>query len=346
VLGVAKIATVKVIPGMQQGQFSAVAAIASRSLDRAKEAAAALGIPKAYGSYEALLEDPDVDAIYNPLPNHLHVSWSIRAAEHGKHVLCEKPIALSAAEARQLLEVRDRTGVKMQEAFMVRTHPQWLRARAIVREGRVGEIRAMTGAFSYFNNDPLNIRNVPAMGGGALMDIGCYLVNTSRFIFGREPGRAMGVIDRDPVMQIDRLTSMILDYGGAHLVGTCSMQMVPFQQIQIFGTRGRIEIVIPFNAPPDRPCRIVVDTGADLFGGGQEHVDFPTCNQYTIQGDLFSRAILDNADVPEPLEDSVRNMEWIEAVFRSADAGQWQTPGEAPRQETEKPPRSPEIVRK
>ena len=325
VLGVARIATVKVIPAMQEGQFSTVTAIASRDAGKARQAADHLGIPKAYGSYGELLADPEIDAVYNPLPNDLHVPWSIRAAEHGKHVLCEKPIALSAAEARQLLSVRDRTGVRMQEAFMIRTHPQWLAARALVGEGRIGDIRAMTGAFSYYNDDPSNIRNIPAMGGGALMDIGCYLVNTSRFIFGREPDRVMGAIDRDPALQIDRLTSVILDYGGAHLVGTCSTQMVPYQQVQILGTRGRIEIAIPFNAPPDRPCEVVFDAGADLFGGGRERLTFPVCNQYTIQGDLFSRAVLDGTEVPEPLEDAVRNMECIEAVFRSAETGTWES---------------------
>jgi predicted dehydrogenase len=325
VLGVAKIATVKVIPAMQQGQFSTVTAIASRDLAKAQQAAAALGIAKAYGSYEALLDDPEIDAVYNPLPNHLHVPWSIRAAERGKHVLCEKPIALSAREARELLAARDRTGVKMQEAFMVRTHPQWLAARALVRDGRIGELRAMLGGFSYFNDDPSNIRNQPEIGGGALMDVGCYLVNTSRFVFGREPLRAMGAIDRDPAMKTDRLTSMILDYGGAHLVGTCSTQMVPYQQVQILGTRGRIEIPIPFNAPPDRPCEIILDTGADLFGGSRSRTEIPTCNQYTIQGDLFSQAILTNGEVPEPLEDAVRNMEWIEAIVASAGDGGWVT---------------------
>jgi predicted dehydrogenase len=323
VLGVAKIATVKVIPAMQQGVRSVVTAIASRDRARAEQAAATLGLAKAYGSYEALLADPEIDAIYNPLPNHLHVPWSIRAAEAGKHVLCEKPIALSATEARELVAARDRTGVKLQEAFMVRSHPQWLAARAFVREGRIGEVRAMTGAFSYFNDDPSNIRNQPSIGGGALMDVGCYLVNTSRFIFGRDPQRVLGAVDRDPALGTDRLTSMILDYDGAHLVGTCSTQQVPFQQIQILGTRGRIQISIPFNAPPDRPCAIVMDTGADLFGGGQEIVSFPICNQYTLQGDLFSAAILDGMDVPEPLEDSVRNMEVIEAVFASAAQDRW-----------------------
>ncbi|MGH9309897.1 MAG: Gfo/Idh/MocA family protein [Vicinamibacterales bacterium] len=326
VLGVAKIATVKVVPAMQQGQFSTVTAIASRDPERARQAAQALGIAKSYGSYDALLDDPDIDAVYNPLPNHLHVPWSIRAAERGKHVLCEKPIALSADEARQLLAVRDRTGVKMQEAFMVRTHPQWLKARALVRDGHIGELRGMLGAFSYFNDDPANIRNMPEIGGGALMDVGCYLVNTSRFIFDGEPRRVVAAVDRDPAMRTDRVTSLILDYGSAHLVGTCSTQMVPYQQVQIFGTRGRIEIRIPFNAPPDRPCEVFLDSGADLFGGGQTRIEVPACNQYTIQGDLFSQAILTNGAVPEPLEDAVRNMEWIEAAFRSAETGAWASP--------------------
>jgi predicted dehydrogenase len=330
VLGAAGIATRKVIPAMQRGSRTVVTAIASRDRSRAQEAARALGIEKAYGSYEELLSDPDVDAVYNPLPNHLHVPWSIKAAEAGKHVLCEKPIALSADEAHELLAVRDRTGVKIQEAFMVRTHPQWQQARALVREGRVGTLRAMLGAFSYYNDDPANIRNVPEMGGGALMDIGCYLVNTSRFILGREPVRVAGTSDHDPNFGTDRLTSMLLDYGGVHLAGTCATQMVPFQRVQIFGTTGVIEIRIPFNAPPDRPCEIFVDTGKDLFGGGQERIEFPVCDQYTIQGDLFSKAILENTDVPEPLEDSVRNMECIEAVFRSARTGRWERPGPEP----------------
>ena len=326
VLGVAGIATRKVIPAMQQGSFSTVAAIASRDAGRAADAAAALGIGKAYGSYEALLDDPEIDAIYNPLPNHLHVPWTIRAAERGKHVLCEKPIALGAAEAQQLLEVRDRTGVKIQEAFMVRSHPQWLMARDLVRHGRIGELRAMIGVFSYFNDDPANIRNMADIGGGALLDIGCYLVNTSRFIFGAEPQRVAGAVVQDPALRIDRLTSMLLEFGDGHLAGTCSTQMVYYQRMQILGTRGVIDIRIPFNAPADRPCEIVVDSGADLFGGGEERIQFPTCNQYTIQGDLFSKAILDNTDVPEPLEDAVRNMECLEAVFRSARTGQWEAP--------------------
>jgi predicted dehydrogenase len=326
VLGVAKIASEKVIPAMQRGQWSEVTAIASRDLAKAQTASNTLGIPKAYGSYEELLADPDVDAVYNPLPNNLHVPWSIQALEHGKHVLCEKPIALTAAEARRLVEARDRTGAKIQEAFMVRTHPQWLKVREIVQRGAIGDLRSMLGAFSYFNRDPANIRNLPAAGGGALMDIGCYLINTARFLYGREPVRVTGAIERDPDMPVDRLTSMLLDFGTGHAVGTCSTQMVAYQRMQILGTTGRIELPIPFNAPPDRPCRILVDNGADLFGGGISHIELDTCNQYTIQGDLFSRAILDNADVPSPIEDAVRNMACIEAIFRSAETNCWEVP--------------------
>ena len=326
VLGAARIATEKVIPAMQRGQWSEVTAIASRNLEKAQAAAAALGIPKAYGSYDELLSDPDIDAIYNPLPNDLHAPWTTKAAERGKHVLCEKPIAMHAAEAAQLLAARDRTGVKIQEAFMVRTHPQWLKVRELLEAGSIGELRAVLGMFSYFNRDPGNIRNIPSAGGGALMDIGCYLINTSRFIYGREPERVLGLVQRDPDMHTDRMTSIMLDFGTGHSTGTCSTQMVFYQRMHIFGTTGRIELPIPFNAPPDRPCRVILDSGADLVGGGITAIDVDTCNQYTIQGDRFSKAILDGSDVPLPLEDAVRNMACIDAIFRSAGTGRWEAP--------------------
>ena len=326
VLGVARIATEKVIPAMQRGEWTEVTAIASRDINKARAAAAKLGIAKAYGAYDELLADPEIDAVYNPLPNDLHVPWTRKAAERGKHVLCEKPIALSADEARTLLDVRERTGVKMQEAFMVRTHPQWLKVRELVAGGAIGELRSMLGEFSYFNRDPSNIRNLPAAGGGALMDVGCYLVNTSRFLFGHEPKRAIGLVDRDPDMGIDRLTSIVLDFGSGHCTGTCSTQLVPYQRMHLFGTSGRIELPIPFNAPPDRPCQIVVDSGADLFGTSASTIEIDTCNQYTIQGDLFSRAILMGEDVPSPLEDAVKNMACIDAIFRSAESGRWEAP--------------------
>ena len=324
VLGVAKIATDKVIPAMKRGTWSEIAAIASRDLTKAKAAAAALGISRAYGSYEELLSDPDIEAIYNPLPNHLHVPWSIRAAESGKHVLCEKPIGLTVEEAQRLLDVRNRTGVKIQEAFMVRVHPQWVATMNLIKEGRIGPVRSVMGYFSYFNADPKNIRNIPEYGGGALMDIGCYLVNTSRLIFGEEPRRVMGMIRRDPDLKTDILTSMILDFPSGQAVGTCSTQVVPYQKVTIFGLYGRIEIEIPVNAPNDRPCRIFVDSGSDIFGGGIERIDFETCDQYRIQGDLFSQSIRENTPGPIPLEDSVNNMKVIAAIFRSAESGRWE----------------------
>ena len=325
-LGVAKIATDKVIPAMMRGRFSTVTAIASRDRAKADAAARRLGVPKAYGSYDELLDDPDVDAIYNPLPNHLHVPWSARAAERGKHVLCEKPIALTAAEARQLVAVRDRTGVKIQEAFMVRTHPQWLRTRELIRGGRIGEVRSILGHFSYFNEDAGNIRNNPEFGGGGLMDIGCYLINTSRFIFDRPPSRLIGLIDRDERFGVDRTASILLDFGVGHAAGTCSTQMAAYQRMHIFGAHGRIEIEIPFNAPIERPSRLFLGGRHDAPGASAEEIQVDTCDQYTIQGDLFSKAILDGTDEAVPLEDAVENMECIEAVFRSADSGCWEAP--------------------
>ena len=326
VLGAANIAVQKVIPAMQRGEWCEIAAIASRDANKAEQAAGDLDIPKAYGSYEDLLADPEIEAIYNPLPNHLHVPWSIRAAEAGKHVLCEKPVALDAHQARKLFEVQARTGVKIGEAFMVRTHPQWLRARELVRAGRIGDLRSIMGFFSYFNRDAANIRNVADWGGGGLMDIGCYPIYTSRFIFEEEPRRVMALLERDPEMHTDRLTSGMLDFPSGQSVFTCSTQLVPYQRMQLFGTTGRIEIEIPFNAPNHRPCHIFVDDGSDLFGAGVETESFPVCDQYTIQGDIFSRAIRGEGEVPVPLEDAIRNMAVIDALVKSAESGRWETP--------------------
>lgn len=326
ILSTANIGLKKVIPAMQRGQYSEVAAIASRDRARAQQAAAALGIPAAYGSYEELLADPEIDAIYNPLPNHLHVPWTLKAAEVGKHVLCEKPFSLTVAEAATLLDVRARTGVKIGEAFMIRSAPQWLRLRALLDEGRIGELRSISGFFSYNNTNPANIRNRIEAGGGALMDIGCYLIHASRFAFAAEPARVVARIERDPNFQTDRLTSAILDFPGGQSIFTCGTQLVPYQRIHFFGTRGRIEIEIPFNAPPDRPTRLFIDDGSDLSGAGIVTETFPVCDQYTLQGDAFSRAILDDTELPVPLEDAIKNMAVIEAVFKSAASGQWESP--------------------
>jgi predicted dehydrogenase len=327
VLSTAAIGLKKVIPGMQKGQFTSIDAIASRDLAKSREAASALGIPTAYGSYEELLADPNIDAIYNPLPNNLHVPWTIKAAEAGKHVLCEKPIGLTTAEAETLLAVRAHTGVKIGEAFMVRLHPQWVRLRQLLKQGRIGELRSVLGFFSYYNVNPENIRNQVDAGGGALMDIGCYLIQASRYAFAQEPKRVVASIDRDPIMHTDRLTSAILEFpGDAQAVFTCSTQLVPYQRIHFLGSKGRIELEVPVNVPPDRPTRLLIDSGADLFGSSITEETFPACDQYTLQGDAFSRAILDDTEVPVPVEDAIRNMAVIDAIFRSASSGQWETP--------------------
>lgn len=326
VLSTANIGLKKVIPAMQLGQDTVVTAIASRDLAKAKEAAGALGIATAYGSYEELLADPKIDAIYNPLPNPLHVPWTVKAAEAGKHVLCEKPLSMTVAEARTLLEVRARTGVKICEAFMIRSFPQWLRLRELLQEGRVGELRSVTGFFSYFNVKPENIRNRVEMGGGGVYDIGCYPIHAARYAFRQEPKRVVALLDRDPQMGTDRLASALLDFNGGQATFTCSTQLIPYQRMQFLGTRGRIELEIPFNAPNDRPTRILIDATGDLAGSGITAETFPAADQYTLQGDAFARAIREDAEVPVPLEDSIGNMAVIEAIFRSAESGQWETP--------------------
>ncbi len=324
VLSTAKIGTQKVIPAMQKGAFSEVAAIASRNLATAKQAAAELGIPKAYGSYEELLADPEIEAIYNPLPNHLHVPWSAKAAEAGKHVLCEKPLALTAAEAQNLIEVRDRAGVLMQEAFMVRHHPQWLRARELVRSGRIGDLRAIQCFFSYMNRDAANIRNLADIGGGAIYDIGCYPVTVSRFLFDSEPTRVVSLIERDPDFKTDRLSSAILDFPAGQASFVCSTQLVPYQRAQIFGTKGRIEIQIPFNAPPDKPCRLFVDDGSELGDVSAQTETFDVTDQYTLQAEVFSHAIRSGEALEFRLENGVQNMRILDALFRSAQKNGWE----------------------
>lgn len=326
ILSTASLVQRRVMPALLQCEQTEVVAIASRSREKAQAFAASSHIPRAYGSYEELLADPEIEVIYNPLPNHLHVPWSIEAARKHKHVLCEKPLSLTVAEARRLLEVRDEYNIKIGEAFMVRTHPQWLRTEELVRSGRIGKLHSAFGYFSYFNVDPANTRNVLEFGGGALYDIGCYPIKTTRFVFGEEPIRVIGCIERDPSFKTDRLTSAILEYPSGQSIFTCSTQIAYYQRMQFLGSEGRVDVEIPFNAPTDRPTRIFIDNGKDLLGTGLTTESFPICNQFTIQADLFSIAVLENKEVPNPLEDAIANMAVIEAVFRSGTSGKWETP--------------------
>ena len=324
VISTAKIGVEKVIPAMQKSRHCKIAAIASRDLALGRKWADKLGIPKAYGSYEELLADKEIEAVYNPLPNHLHVPLSIKAAEAGKHVLCEKPLGLDAKDAQRLVAARDKSGRLIAEAFMVRYHPQWLRAREIVRSGKIGELKAIQGFFSYMLTDASNVRNKADIGGGGLLDIGVYPVVTSRFMFGAEPTRVAAVIERDPVFKTDRLASCLMDFPKGQVSFACSTQLVPYQRMQIFGTSGRIEIQIPFNAPPDRPCRIFTDDGSALGDASAKEEAMPVCDQYTLQGDVIAEAIRTGKALDFPLEDSLANMRIIDALFRAGKSGTWE----------------------
>jgi predicted dehydrogenase len=324
VLGASNFALKVSLPGMISGPLTQVVALASRDIGKARAAAQSLGIAKAYGSYEELLADPEIDIIYNPLPNHMHAEWTARAARAGKHVLCEKPIALNAREAEALIAVQHETGKLISEAFMIRHHPQWRQAKAWIDGGRIGDLVGVQTIFSYFNRDAANIRNRKDVGGGALYDIGCYAVNTSRYLFGREPQRAVALIERDPDFGTDRLTSGLVDYGGAHLTFICSTQAVPYQRVNAFGTKGRIEIEIPFNAPATAPCRIFLDDGSALNGSSAEVTTFPIVNQYHLQSEAFSRAIRTGSPIENGIDVAVGNMRVIDALFRSAAHGGWE----------------------
>lgn len=326
ILGAANIAVRQVIPATQQSSLCTVLAIASRDAEKARSAAESLDIPRAYGSYDELIDDPDVEVIYNPLPNHLHVPWTIRAAETGKHVLCEKPIALTANEARQLADVQKRTGVQIAEAFMVRTHPQWLATRDLVTNGKIGDLRLINGHFTYFRRDPADVRSNPEWGGGALMDIGCYPITMSRWLFGEEPTEVVGQLEVDPDMHIDRVGSALMRFPSGQAAFTFGGQVALHQQMKIFGTRGHITVDVPFNPPADRSTRIVLDDGRDLIGTGAQEFIFAPVNQYTEQATRFAQAVRGTASVAVPVSDAINNMRVIDALFRSAKSKNWETP--------------------
>lgn len=327
ILSTARIGTDKVIPAMQKGRATTVVALASRDGERGRQAAAKLGIPAAYDSYEALLADPSVEAVYNPLPNHLHVPWSIKAMEAGKHVLCEKPVALTAQEAGLLVEAEKRTGKRVAEAFMVRHHPQWLRARALVTDGTIGEARLIRTVFAYSNADPDNIRNQAEIGGGGLYDIGCYAIGTARYLFGAEPLRVIATVERDPVMKVDRLTSGLMEFpGGRQLVFSSATQLGARQNVEILGTKGRLSVTVPFNPDPAKPTELVIDDARDLYAGGAVRESFNPCDAYTVQADAFSEAIRLDTPFAHPIADAVLNMRIIDALFRSEGSGRWEAP--------------------
>jgi predicted dehydrogenase len=323
VLSTAKIGVNLVLPAMRASPLIELRAIASRSLAAAQSAAQALDIPRAYGSYEELIADPEIEAIYNPLPNHLHVPLTLQAAAAGKHVLCEKPIALTATEAEALRAAARQ--VRIEEAFMVRHHPQWQRVRELVRSGRIGTPRAVQVFFSYFNDDPGNIRNQAAIGGGALYDIGCYAVLSGRYLFDAEPRRAIALVDRDPALGTDRTTSALLDFGAGRQVGfTVSTQSCRYQRVNVVGTEGRIEIEIPFNAPRGGAMRISIDSSGALDGSGIQAETLPEADQYRLQAEAFSRLVRGEPAPSWSVDDAIAQMRVIDALFRSETSEHWE----------------------
>lgn len=319
VLSTAKIGREKVIPAMQAGSFCNIIAIASRNLEQAEMAAKQLRIPKVYGSYEALLKDPNIEAVYIPLPNHLHMEWALKALEAGKHVLCEKPIGISAAQAETLFEASlSKPSLKLMEAFMYHFHPQWQLVKKLVEEGKIGDLKLVQTHFSYYNVEPNNIRNSMEAHGGALMDIGCYCISFARFLFDEEPQRVLGLMDRDPVFKTDRITSGIMDFSNGQSTFTCSTQMMPYQRVQILGSEGRIEVEIPVNAPIDKSTRVWIHTKNE-----SEELIFGPINQYTLQGDYFSQAILKDSVIYPSFQDAIDNMKVIDALVKSAKNNSW-----------------------
>ncbi|HEX5013525.1 MAG TPA: Gfo/Idh/MocA family oxidoreductase [Candidatus Limnocylindrales bacterium] len=320
ILSTADIARKKVIPGMRTVPSVDVVAIASREAAVAERVAAELAIPRWHGSYEALLADPDVDAVYIPLPNHMHLEWTVAAARAGKHVLCEKPLALTAADAQTMVDACEAAGVRLMEAFMYRLHPTWVAVRELVDSGRIGRLQAVQSWFSYYNDDATNIRNIREFGGGALMDIGCYSVNLSRMLFGGEPTRVQAALRRDEATGVDVLTSAILEFEAGHATFTCTIRSETDQRVEIYGTDGRISIWIPFNIPPDRPTRISLIAGGDApVAPATETMTFETADPYGAQAERFARAILDGEPTPTPTSDAVANMRVIEQIFAAAE---------------------------
>jgi predicted dehydrogenase len=319
VLSTAKIGLRKVIPALQKGNYSEVTAIASRDFEKAQQATKKLGIPKAYGSYEELLADDEIEAVYIPLPNHLHIEWTIKSLEAGKHVLCEKPIGQNFKEAEHLQnEMRKYPGLKVMEAFMYRHHPRILKIKELVKNKRIGELRSIQSMFTYYNDDPGNIRNQVEIGGGGLLDIGCYSISLSRFLFANEPNYVCASIEFDPKFKVDRLVSAILEFEKGTSIFTCSTQIEYHQYARILGTHGRIEIENPFNPPSEKPSKLMLYSGSD-----SEEILFKACDQYVIQGDLFSQAILNDIEVPTPLQDGIANMKVIDKIFESSEKGAW-----------------------
>ena len=319
VMSTANIAIKKVMPGIQKASNGELAAIASRSLDAANDVADSFGIPHRFGSYVDLLESDEIEAVYIPLPNDMHLEWTLAAAEAGKHVLCEKPLALTAADAQEMVDACAQAGVTVMEAFMYRLHPSWLKVRELVASGEIGDLTAIIAGFAFFMDNPGNIRNKPEHGGGALMDIGCYPINVARMLFGSEPVSVSASMSRHPDFGTDVLTSAVLGFAAGHATFTVSTLAEPAQFVHVMGSDGRIDVEIPFNVPEEHETSIhLIRGGNPPREPGVETFHFEPADQYAIEAELFARAVLEGATVPTPPEDGVANMAVIERIVAAA----------------------------
>lgn len=317
ILSTAYIAQEAMIPAMLNSEYCSVTGIASRNNEKVKNIATKFEIPKFFGSYQELVEDPDIEAVYIPLPNHLHVEWAVKCLKAGKHVLLEKPVALSSEEARFLKEEASKyPDLKIMEAFMYKFHPQWIRVKEMIKEGEIGELRTIQSSFSFFDDDPKSIVNNKEYGGGSLMDIGCYPISLSRFLFDEEPKSVFAKIENDPVFNVDILATALMEFEKGTSFFFSSIQMIDHQQVQIFGTEGSITFEIPFNPPADKPVRLWL-----LKDGMKKEIEFDICDQYTQEADYFSLAILENDKVPIDLDDAINNMIVIEKIRESDRLG-------------------------
>lgn len=287
-------------------------AIASREPAKARETASEFHISVAHKNYQSLLDDANIDAVYIPLPNHLHAEWVVKALHAGKPVLCEKPLAMDLQQTEMLTEVSEKTGVPLMEAFMYRFHPSWIHTRNMIRTNQLGKINYIHTAFSYNNPSPVNIRNIAAYGGGALMDIGCYAISAPRFLLGQEPVRVVSHTTLHPEFGTDMHTSGLLDFGETRASFHVSTLSEPFQKVDIIGTAGSVTIPVPFNTYVDTPSSIVVNSGM-----GMREIVFPVCDPYQLMFEAFADALLSGTPVPLPLSDAVNNMRVIDAVRES-----------------------------
>ncbi|MEH7119701.1 Gfo/Idh/MocA family oxidoreductase [Neobacillus vireti] len=315
IMGCAGIAKRSVIPGIQQSETGEVAAIASRGMDKAKQTAEQLNIPKAYGSYEELLADPTIEAVYIPLPNHLHKEWVIRAAEAGKHVLCEKPLAINAEEAQEMLEACEKAGVVFAEAFMYRYHPRYTTIHNIIKSGELGEIRGIHGTFTFNNSkDMNNIRYKREWGGGSLYDVGVYPISAARMLLNEEPKAAVvHAYISEKHDYVDMMASGILEFNrGVALTFDCGMWAAFRNTLEILGTEGRIEVPSAFVVNQDEGDNFFIYTK-----DGQREVEVPRVNQYALQADAIGRSIRNGEPLPFPVSDAVLNMKVLDACLTS-----------------------------